>query len=192
MVIASRPNPPTQEQVISLRILAIHAGMHDSSAAAFDDYEMVAAVSEERLTPREGLGRERALALDRRGAAHRGLAAQRCRRDRDHARLVSDASLHVSAVARAAVHVRTLARTRAHASRARGPEPSLRHHRYAQAVPRRPVPERQLVPAGHADLFREPSRERTRSPRCSTPTGTRRWSIRRTASATMSATRCAV
>src|SRR4029077_5908047 len=34
----------------SLRILAIHAGMHDSSAAAFDDYQMVAAVSEERLT----------------------------------------------------------------------------------------------------------------------------------------------
>jgi carbamoyltransferase len=39
-----------------LRILAIHAGMHDSSAAAFDDYEMVAAVSEERLTRQKGYG----------------------------------------------------------------------------------------------------------------------------------------
>jgi carbamoyltransferase len=39
-----------------LRILAIHAGMHDSSAAAFDDYELVAAVSEERLTRVKGSG----------------------------------------------------------------------------------------------------------------------------------------
>src|SRR2546430_7877215 len=39
-----------------LRILAIHAGMHDSSAAAFDDYQMVAAVSEERLTRVKGSG----------------------------------------------------------------------------------------------------------------------------------------
>jgi carbamoyltransferase len=36
--------------------LAIHAGMHDSSAAAFDDYEMVAAVSEERFTRQKGYG----------------------------------------------------------------------------------------------------------------------------------------
>src|SRR5436305_12442241 len=40
----------------ALRILAIHAGMHDSSAAAFDDYEMVAAVSEERMTRVKGSG----------------------------------------------------------------------------------------------------------------------------------------
>jgi carbamoyltransferase len=39
-----------------LRILAIHAGMHDSSAAAFDDYELVAAVSEERMTRVKGAG----------------------------------------------------------------------------------------------------------------------------------------
>ena len=39
-----------------MRILAIHAGMHDLSAAAFDDYEMVAAVSEERLTRVKGQG----------------------------------------------------------------------------------------------------------------------------------------
>jgi carbamoyltransferase len=39
-----------------LRILAIHAGMHDSSAAAFDDYELVAAVSEERITRVKGSG----------------------------------------------------------------------------------------------------------------------------------------
>jgi carbamoyltransferase len=39
-----------------LRILAIHAGMHDSSAAAFDDYELVAAVSEERMTRVKGSG----------------------------------------------------------------------------------------------------------------------------------------
>jgi carbamoyltransferase len=39
-----------------LRILAIHAGMHDSSAAAFDDYRLVAAVSEERFTRVKGQG----------------------------------------------------------------------------------------------------------------------------------------
>jgi carbamoyltransferase len=39
-----------------LRILAIHAGMHDSSAAAFDDYQMLAAVSEERFTRVKGQG----------------------------------------------------------------------------------------------------------------------------------------
>jgi carbamoyltransferase len=39
-----------------LRILAIHAGMHDSSAAAFDNYELVAAVSEERMTRVKGSG----------------------------------------------------------------------------------------------------------------------------------------
>lgn len=39
-----------------MRILAIHAGMHDSSAAAFDDYQMVAAVSEERMTRVKGQG----------------------------------------------------------------------------------------------------------------------------------------
>ena len=49
-------SPSPQRQVPSLRILAIHAGMHDSSAAAFDDYQMVAAVSEERLTRVKGSG----------------------------------------------------------------------------------------------------------------------------------------
>ena len=39
-----------------MRILAIHAGMHDSSAAAFDDYQMVAAASEERFTRQKGQG----------------------------------------------------------------------------------------------------------------------------------------
>jgi carbamoyltransferase len=36
--------------------LAIHAGMHDSSAAAFDDYQMIAAASEERFTRVKGQG----------------------------------------------------------------------------------------------------------------------------------------
>ena len=36
--------------------MAFHAGMHDSSAAVFDDYAMVAAVSEERLTRVKGSG----------------------------------------------------------------------------------------------------------------------------------------
>jgi carbamoyltransferase len=39
-----------------LRILAIHSGMHDSSAAAFDDYQLVAAASEERFTRVKGQG----------------------------------------------------------------------------------------------------------------------------------------
>ena len=39
-----------------MRILAIHAGIHDASTAAFDDYNLVAAVSEERLTRIKGYG----------------------------------------------------------------------------------------------------------------------------------------
>jgi carbamoyltransferase len=39
-----------------LRILAFHPGAHDAAAAAFDDYELVAAVSEERLTRQKGSG----------------------------------------------------------------------------------------------------------------------------------------
>jgi carbamoyltransferase len=40
-----------------LRILAIQAGMHDASAAAFDDYTLLAAAAEERLTRQKGEGR---------------------------------------------------------------------------------------------------------------------------------------
>ena len=39
-----------------MRILALHAGIHDASAAAFDDYTLVAAASEERLTRIKGYG----------------------------------------------------------------------------------------------------------------------------------------
>jgi carbamoyltransferase len=39
-----------------LRILAIQAGVHDSSAAAFDDYRLIAAASEERFTRVKGQG----------------------------------------------------------------------------------------------------------------------------------------
>jgi carbamoyltransferase len=39
-----------------MRILAFHPGPHDCSAAAFDDYRIVAAVEEERLTRRKGSG----------------------------------------------------------------------------------------------------------------------------------------
>src|SRR5689334_1113018 len=39
-----------------MRILAFHPGCHDASAAAFDGYRLVAAVSEERLTRRKGSG----------------------------------------------------------------------------------------------------------------------------------------
>ena len=40
-----------------MRILAIHPGLgHDSSAAAFDDYRLLAAVEDERLTRRKGSG----------------------------------------------------------------------------------------------------------------------------------------
>jgi carbamoyltransferase len=39
-----------------MRILAIHAGIHDASTATFDDYNLVAAVSEERLTRIKGYG----------------------------------------------------------------------------------------------------------------------------------------
>src|ERR1044072_9002420 len=39
-----------------MRIVAINAGGHDTSAAAFDDYTLVAAVAEERLTRIKGYG----------------------------------------------------------------------------------------------------------------------------------------
>jgi carbamoyltransferase len=39
-----------------MRILAFHPGAHDASAALFQDYELVAAVQEERLTRRKGSG----------------------------------------------------------------------------------------------------------------------------------------
>jgi carbamoyltransferase len=39
-----------------LRILGIHAGLHDASAAAFDDYRLVAAAAEERFTRVKGEG----------------------------------------------------------------------------------------------------------------------------------------
>src|SRR5262245_27918879 len=40
-----------------MRILAFHPGLgHDSSAAAFEDYRLIAAVEDERLTRRKGSG----------------------------------------------------------------------------------------------------------------------------------------
>src|SRR5215510_15883431 len=39
-----------------MRILAFHPGAHDASAAAFDDYRLLAAVQEERLTRQKGSG----------------------------------------------------------------------------------------------------------------------------------------
>src|SRR5262245_15511016 len=39
-----------------MRILAFYPGCHDASAAAFDDYRLLAAVEEERLTRRKGSG----------------------------------------------------------------------------------------------------------------------------------------
>jgi carbamoyltransferase len=39
-----------------MRILTFYPGCHDSSAAAFDDYQLLAAVEEERLTRRKGSG----------------------------------------------------------------------------------------------------------------------------------------
>jgi carbamoyltransferase len=47
-----------------VRILAFHSGIHDSSAAAFDEYECVAAVQEERLTRDKASGGLPWLAID--------------------------------------------------------------------------------------------------------------------------------
>jgi carbamoyltransferase len=41
-----------------MRILAIHSGVHDSSAAAFEDYKLMAAVQQERLIRHKGWGAE--------------------------------------------------------------------------------------------------------------------------------------
>jgi len=47
-----------------VRILAFHSGLHDSVAAAYDDYACVAAVQEERLTREKGSGGLPWLAID--------------------------------------------------------------------------------------------------------------------------------
>jgi carbamoyltransferase len=39
-----------------MRILAFHPGCHDASAAVFEDYKLIAAIEEERLTRRKGSG----------------------------------------------------------------------------------------------------------------------------------------
>jgi predicted NodU family carbamoyl transferase len=39
-----------------MRILSFHAGAHDVSAAALEDYKLVAAVAEERLTRLKNFG----------------------------------------------------------------------------------------------------------------------------------------
>jgi predicted NodU family carbamoyl transferase len=39
-----------------VRILAFYAGPHDAAAAAFDDYRLIAAVSEERLIREKSWG----------------------------------------------------------------------------------------------------------------------------------------
>jgi carbamoyltransferase len=53
---SSALNDLTLRQAFLLRILAIHAGMHDASAAAFDEYALIAALAEERLTRVKGQG----------------------------------------------------------------------------------------------------------------------------------------
>ena len=40
----------------SVRIVAFQSGAHDASAAAFDDYRLIAAVQEERLCREKGWG----------------------------------------------------------------------------------------------------------------------------------------
>ena len=39
-----------------MRILAFQSGLHDASAAVFEDYRLIAAVSEERLRREKGWG----------------------------------------------------------------------------------------------------------------------------------------
>src|ERR1044071_1270800 len=41
-----------------MRILAFQSGLHDASAAAFDDYRLIAAVQEERLRREKGWGND--------------------------------------------------------------------------------------------------------------------------------------
>src|SRR5215475_2167823 len=47
---------PTARTPGNVRILAFHPGCHDATAAAFDDYRLLGAVEEERLTRRKGSG----------------------------------------------------------------------------------------------------------------------------------------
>ncbi len=49
---------------MSQLILGVHSGSHDAAAALFDDYELKAAVSLERLTRNKGDGAYPDLAID--------------------------------------------------------------------------------------------------------------------------------
>src|ERR1700732_4204625 len=93
--------PPGIERV---RILSFQSGPHDASAAAFEDYRLIAAVQEERLRGGEEWGRRRALARYRRSAAHRRLVALRRRRDRAHSRHFPGALSALPAAARSVLH----------------------------------------------------------------------------------------
>src|SRR5271156_3307304 len=46
------------EDLSSVRILSFQSGLHDASAAAFEDYRLVAAVQEERLRREKGWGND--------------------------------------------------------------------------------------------------------------------------------------
>lgn len=45
-----------QSTKLRMKILGIHPGYHDACAALFDDYTMVAAVAQERMTRRKSDG----------------------------------------------------------------------------------------------------------------------------------------
>ena len=132
--------------------------MHDSSAAVFDDYAMVAAVSEERLTRVKGSGESVPwLAIDEvlriAGWSRRdvdAIALTRGFHPTYHLRVPLWRELRYS--------VERARGTGARPARPRDPVAPPRHRRYAAAVSCRAIPARQRVPAGHGDPFRQPSR----------------------------------
>ena len=173
-----------------MRILAIHAGIHDASTAAFDDYNLVAAVSEERLTRIKGYGQSVPwLGID------------------EVLRIAGWSRSDVDAIAltrgfHPTYHLRVpLWRELRYAiERVRGTGRDyrdlailgapLRHRRHIEYLSRRALPARQRFPRRHEDSTSPIITNCTRLRRCFTPTGTMRWSTHPTASATTSATRC--
>ena len=142
-----------------MRILAIHAGMHDCVGRRVRRLRAGRGGVGGALHARRRARARGAVARDRRGAAHRRLVAPRRRCDRHHARLVLDARTTSSRCWRE-LHY-TLERWRGRERTHR--ELAVLCHRFgiadhAHAVPRRSLPEGQFVPAGHADPFRQSPR----------------------------------
>ena len=138
--------------------------------------------------PPEGVGRRRALARHRRGAAHRRLDPARRRRHRVDPRVLSGRLRARPALQGDRPRAAPLARQGAGPARDLARMPAPAHHRHRRGLRPRALPRPQRL-SRRRPLSSSPiTTRRMRCRRCSSPTGRTRWCSPPTASATMSAT----